>query len=210
MTSPIFTGVGVALVTIFNSSGELDAGATVELANRLVEAGIRSVVVAGSNGEAASLEASERAALVGAVRAGLPPDIVVLAGSGAPSARQAARSDRGGSRCGRGRRTRALSPAELRPRPYYETVAKAAGGASVLGYHFPSVSFPGLAVEVLGDLPIAGHQRLERRRPAHVRNARSLFRDGSTQARRTSCCWRGRSGAGERSWASPNLEPEMW
>lgn len=156
MTAPIFTGVGVALVTIFDSSGELDAGATSELANRLVEAGIRCVVVAGSNGEAASLEVSEHAGLVKAVRAALPPDIVVLAGSGAPSARQAAHLTRVVLDAGADAVLVLSPPQSSDPRPYYETVAKAAGGASVLGYHFPSVSSPGLAVGALADLPIAG------------------------------------------------------
>ncbi len=86
---PVFSGVGVALLTIFDSSGAVDAGATAELAARLVELGIQSVLVAGTTGEAASLAPEERAILVGAVRAALPRQVMVLAGAGAPSAAQA-------------------------------------------------------------------------------------------------------------------------
>src|SRR5690606_41062189 len=86
---PPFEGVGVALVTLFDRDGELDAGTTAELAARLVEAGVRAVVVAGSTGEAAALEPDERSALLAAVRGAVGGRVPVLAGTGAPSARQA-------------------------------------------------------------------------------------------------------------------------
>jgi 4-hydroxy-tetrahydrodipicolinate synthase len=155
-TTPIFNGVGVALVTIFDSTGAVDAGATAELASRLVELGVKSVLVAGSNGEAASLEPDERALLVGAVRAALPPQVVVLAGSGAASARQAARLTRVVLDAGADGVLALSPPQSSDARDYYELVAEAAGPASVLAYHFPSVSPPGLPVGVLGELPVAG------------------------------------------------------
>ena len=68
MTGPLFTGVGVALVTLFDDDGELDAKATAEHAATLVELGLRAVVVAGSTGEAASLTEAERSALLEEVR----------------------------------------------------------------------------------------------------------------------------------------------
>jgi 4-hydroxy-tetrahydrodipicolinate synthase len=85
VTAP-FEGVGVALVTLFDDRGELDAPASADLAVRLVEAGVRAVVVAGSTGEAAALSADERSALLDAVRAAVPPSsgVPVIAGTGAP------------------------------------------------------------------------------------------------------------------------------
>ena len=39
---------------------------------------------------------------------------------------------------------------------YYRAVASAAGRHPVLAYHFPRVSAPGIPVEALPDLPVAG------------------------------------------------------
>ncbi len=115
-----------------------------------------AVLVAGSNGEAASLEPEERALLVGAVRAALPTDVVLLAGSGAPSACQAARLTRIVLDAGADG-VLVLSPQQSPDaRRYYETVAGAADGATVLAYHFPAASPPGLPVAVLPELPVAG------------------------------------------------------
>ncbi len=86
----LFTGVGVALVTLFREDGALDAPATADLAAQLAGLGVRCVLVAGTTGEAAALTADERDALVGAVRAAVPADVPVLAGTGAPTGRQAA------------------------------------------------------------------------------------------------------------------------
>jgi len=156
VTAPIFTGVGVALVTIFDASGAVDARATAELASRLIESGLQSVVVAGSNGEAASLEPAERASLVAAVRSALPKDVAVLAGSGAPSARQAVHLTQVVLDAGADAVLVLSPPQSFDPRPYYEAVAEAAKGASVLAYHFPNVSAPGIAVGVLEELAVAG------------------------------------------------------
>jgi len=60
MTAPIFNGVGVALLTIFDSSQNLDAGATAELASRLVDLGVRAVLVAGRYLDSGSLLSPSR------------------------------------------------------------------------------------------------------------------------------------------------------
>ena len=86
----MFRGVGVALVTIFDDDGEIDPGATGKLAGDLVARGMQAVLVCGSTGEAATLTGPERVALIEAVRGTVPPGIPVIAGTGAPSARQAA------------------------------------------------------------------------------------------------------------------------
>lgn len=156
MSEPIFTGVGVALVTVFDSSAAVQAQATAELAGRLVDLGVRAVLVAGSNGEAASLEPEERASLVAAVREAVPGDVVVLAGSGAPSARQAVHLTRLVLDAGADAVAVLSPPQSSDARRYYELVSQAAAGACVLAYHFPNVSPPGLPVSVLAELPVAG------------------------------------------------------
>src|SRR6266545_4205044 len=60
MAEPLFRGVGVALATLFDGAGGLDAKATAEHAATLVDLGVRAVVVAGPTGEAAPLTPAER------------------------------------------------------------------------------------------------------------------------------------------------------
>ncbi len=156
MTEPVFTGVGVALVTLFDDRGDLDAPATADLAAQLVDAGMQAVIVAGTTGEAGALDAHERVALLDAVRLEVPASVPVIAGTGAPSARQATALTRDAVERGADG-VLALSPTGVNdPRPYYEAIAKAAAGTPVLAYHYPKVSPPGIPVRVLADLPVAG------------------------------------------------------
>jgi len=153
---PVFTGVGVAIVTLFDDVGELDAAATGRLAEQLVEAGVRAVVVAGTTGEAFALERAERVELLSAVRKSLDGAVPLIAGTGAPSARAAAALTRDAVDHGADA-VLTLSPAGASDvRPYYAEVAAAAGTTPVLAYHYPAVSAPGIPVDVLPDLPVAG------------------------------------------------------
>lgn len=153
-----FGGVGVALLTLFHDDGSLDAEATAGLAVRLVELGVRAVVVAGSTGEAAALEPEERRELLRAVRRALPAGngVPLVAGTGAPSARQAAALTQQAVEAGADA-VLALSPPGSRDLlSYYEQVRAAAGGVPVLGYHYPRVSAPGIALDDLVKLPVDG------------------------------------------------------
>ena len=152
---PLFTGVGVALVTLFRDDGALDAPATADLAVQLVGLGVRCVLVAGTTGEAGALTAGERDALVGAVRAALPAEVPVLAGTGAPTGRQAAELTERAFAVGADAVLALSPPGVADPRPYYESVAKAATGP-LLAYHFPGAAAPGIPVDLLPDLPVSG------------------------------------------------------
>lgn len=152
----MFTGVGVALVTLFDDRGELDAPATAGLAAQLVDLGMRAVVVAGTTGEAAALEADERIALLEAVRPLVPSSVPVIAGTGAPSARQAAALTRDAVDRGADAVLTLSPPGVTDPRAYYDAVAKSAAGSPLLAYHFPKVAPPGIAVRLIGGLPIVG------------------------------------------------------
>jgi dihydrodipicolinate synthase/N-acetylneuraminate lyase len=152
----VFQGVGVALVTLFHDNGDLDATATADHAARLVELGVRGVVVAGTTGEAAALSTTERTELLAAVRKAVGDAVPVLAGTGAPSARQAVELT-AQARDGGADAVLVLSPPRTAdPLPYYTAVAEAAGDMPVLAYHFPSVSPPGVAIEALDKLPVSG------------------------------------------------------
>ncbi len=156
MTRPLFTGVAVALVTLFDDDGEVDAKATAEHAATLVELGVQAVVVAGSTGEAATLTDAERTALLAEVRQAVPSTTPVLAGTGAPSRRQAAALTRAAVHHGADS-VLALSPPRVSDaRPYYHAVAEAAAGRPVLAYHYPQTSPPGIPIELLAELPVQG------------------------------------------------------
>ena len=156
MTQPVFSGVGVALVTLFDEDGSLDAKATAGLASSLVEAGMAAVVVAGTTGEAASLSLEERSELIRAVREVLPAGIAVIAGTGAPARRDAVSFT--SAACDEGvDAVLALSLSGVADLPaYYTALARAAGSVPLLAYHYPKVSAPGIPLAVLRDLPVQG------------------------------------------------------
>jgi len=156
MTEPLFTGVGVALATLFDEAGEVDAKATAAHAAALVELGVRAVVVAGSTGEASALTSEERLALLTETRRAVPERVPVLAGTGAPSARQAAALTRDAAETGADAVLALCPPGSNDPRRYYQAVADAAGDLPVLAYHFPQTSPPGIPLEALPELPVQG------------------------------------------------------
>ncbi len=152
---PPFTGIGVALVTLFDRDGAVDAAATARHAAHLVERGVRGVVVTGSTGEAAALDADERSALLTAVRDAVGGAVPVVAGTGAPSARQAVALSQRAAGDGADALLVLSPPGTEDPRPYYEAVARSVD-VPVLAYHYPAMSAPGIPVDLLCELPIAG------------------------------------------------------
>jgi 4-hydroxy-tetrahydrodipicolinate synthase len=153
---PVFIGVGVALATLFDGDGEIDVVATAAHAAHLVDRGIQGVLVSGSTGEAPALTAEERVLLLEGVRDAVPDHIPVLAGTGAPSARQAAALTLSALEHGADA-VLVLSPPQVAdPSSYYDIVVRSAGALAVLAYHFPKASEPGIGLEVLPKLPVAG------------------------------------------------------
>ncbi|MGW0228961.1 dihydrodipicolinate synthase family protein [Actinopolymorpha singaporensis] len=156
MAEPTFTGVGVALFTVFGDNGEVDVAGTVAHANRVVEAGVRAVLVAGTTGEAETLTDTEREDLIAAVRSGLPPDVTVIAGAGAPWPRAAA--DRAMAARKAGADAVLVSPARggVDAAELFGAVTAAVGGADrVIGYHNPGpLGVPGIEVDALPGLPV--------------------------------------------------------
>jgi 4-hydroxy-tetrahydrodipicolinate synthase len=153
---PVFSGVGVALITVFDERGSIEPMATAEHAARLVDFGMGAVVVAGSTGEASSLSPDERVTLIKAVRAAVRADVPVIAGTGAPSARQAAALTADAASAGADAALVLSPPGAVDVRPYYRHVADAVAGIPLLAYHFPAVAPPGIPVGALPDLPVVG------------------------------------------------------
>ncbi len=152
---PVFTGVGVALITVFDRDGGLRAEETAAHAARLVDEGVRAVVVAGTTGEAMSLDQDERSALLREVRAEVGGLVPVIAGTGAPSARQAVALSRRAAADGADAVLALTPPGVEDPSGYYEQLA-ASIDVPLLAYHYPKVSAPGVPIERLGELPVDG------------------------------------------------------
>jgi 4-hydroxy-tetrahydrodipicolinate synthase len=152
----VFTGVGVALVTLFDENGRVDTASTAALATDLVEKGMRGVLVCGTTGEAKTLTEAERTSLITAVREALPAEVPVLAGTGAHATDRAAGLTKAAVGAGADA-VLAWPPSGSEDLPgYYAGLAEAADGRPVLGYHIPWVSAPGLPVSDLATLPIVG------------------------------------------------------
>jgi len=152
----VFSGVGVALVTLFDRAGEVDATATAAHAAGLVARGMRTVLVAGTTGEAGQLTAAERIALIRAVRAALPAEIPVLAGTGAVSTGSAVELTTDAVGAGADAVLAYPPPGSGDLTGFFAAVAAAAAGRPVLAYHVPWISAPGVPVDALPGLPIAG------------------------------------------------------
>src|SRR3954453_17045875 len=153
MTVPIFEGVGVALVTLFADDGSLDAAATADLAAQLVDLGVAAIVVAGSTGEAAALDREERVHLLRAVRKLVK--VPIVAGTCGPPRRQAGALTQDAAGAGADAVLALSPPGSNDVRPYYEAIT-AAAQVPVLAYHFPAFSPPGIPLDVLPSLPVAG------------------------------------------------------
>ena len=200
--SEVFRGAGVALVTIFDHDGDIDPGATSKLACDLVARGIRAVLVAGTTGEAATLNGRERVTLIEAVRDAVPAGIPVIAGTGAPSSRQAAALTSEAVRAGADAVLAFPPPGSADLAGYYAAVAGAADGRPVLAYHFPRVSAPGVPVEALAGLPVAGVKD-STGDPDRLLDELANY-PGATYAGRPPCSpWPGRWGQRAPSWPWP-------
>src|SRR5262249_11507022 len=134
--------------TLFDEDRCLAADATAEHAARLVNAGIRAILVSGSTGEASALTDDERVELVRAVRRTCP-DVPVIAGASGDWWQPAA--------------ARVAAAAPVAPprsgtdlAAYFGQVADAAGGIPVFAYHSPPAAGGPVPVEALASLPIQG------------------------------------------------------
>lgn len=85
----IFGSVCVAMVTPFDSDGEIDLRAGRDLAAHLVENGIDALVLAGTTGESPTTTDEEKVALLKAVREEVGDKARIIAGAGSNNTRHA-------------------------------------------------------------------------------------------------------------------------
>src|SRR6266581_479251 len=69
----LFTGVGVALVTLLDDAGTVDVMSTGSLAADLADRGMQAVLACGTTGEPGTLTDAERVGVIRAVRDAVPP-----------------------------------------------------------------------------------------------------------------------------------------
>ena len=154
--APLFSGVGVALVTLFDADGEIDPGSTGKLAASLAGRGMAAVLVNGTTGEAGTLTGPERTELIEAVRAAVPAAVPVIAGTGAPSLRQAAALTRAAVSAGADAVLTWCPPRCADLAGYFLAIGEAAAGRPVLAYHNPFIACADLPVDRLATLPVTG------------------------------------------------------
>jgi 4-hydroxy-2-oxoglutarate aldolase len=154
-------GVLAPITTPFDSAtGEVAPVHLRQNVTRLMGAGLDGVVVAGSTGEAALLDPDEQRRMVGWVRAVLPDQRWLVAGSGGESTREAVALTRAAAAEGAdavlvrppGYFATAVSPATLAD--YYRAVADASP-VPVLVYNIPKYTHIAIAPGLLQQL--AGH-----------------------------------------------------
>lgn len=151
----MFSGVGVALVTLFDGSGALDADATAALAARLVDLGVAALIVAGTTGEPMALDREERVALIEAVR-GAAGSCPVIAGTGDVTTAKAVRLTRDAIDAGADAVLALSPPAPVDVGAYYQAVVAEADDTPVLAYHFPKMSSPGIEPGALNGFGVVG------------------------------------------------------
>jgi 4-hydroxy-tetrahydrodipicolinate synthase len=205
--SELFRGVGVALLTLFHDDGSIDEGATGDLARDLVDRGMRAVLVAGTTGEAATLTGPERSALIDAVRRAIPAGVPVIAGTGAPSIRQAVALTAEAVAAGADAVLAWPPPGGLDLAGYFKAVAGAAQDHPVLAYHFPRVYPPGIPVEALDGLPIIG-QKDSSGQPERLLDELAHYSGATYTGSSAVLAMAGPLGAAGALLALANVEPE--
>jgi len=134
-------GVLTAMATPFDPDGGVDHGAAAELANYLLEHGSDGLVVAGSTGEAATLDDDEQIALLETVRAAVGDDVLLICGSGTNDTRHSVNLTRRADEAGADAML-VVTPYYVKPnragiRAHVEAVAAATEKPIVL-YNIPS------------------------------------------------------------------------
>ena len=150
---PLFSGVAVALVSLFDNE-RLLVEDTARHAARVAAEGASAIVLAGTTGEPWLLSAEERVVLTAATH-NLVVDIPVIVGTGHPDTAEAVRLTAAVRDAGADAVMAISPPGSEDLVGYYEAIATAAGDLPVIAYHFPQVSAPGIPVSLLEHLPIS-------------------------------------------------------
>jgi 4-hydroxy-tetrahydrodipicolinate synthase len=135
-------GVLTAMVTPFDESGAVDEQAAKSLARFLIENGSHGVVVAGSTGEAATLNDEEHISLLRAVIDEVGDEATVICGTGTNDTRHSIELTRASAEAGADAAL-IVTPYYNKPNPagilaHFEAIAGAVPDLPLLAYNIPS------------------------------------------------------------------------
>jgi len=135
-------GVLTAMATPFEEGGGVDETAARKLATYLVEHGSHGVVVAGSSGEAATLDDAEHIALLQAIVDEIGGVATVICGTGTNDTRHSVELTKAAAEAGADAAL-VVTPYYNKPtfpgiRAHYEAVAAAVPGLPLIAYNIPS------------------------------------------------------------------------
>jgi 4-hydroxy-tetrahydrodipicolinate synthase len=135
-------GLLTAMATPFDEGGAVDESAARSLARFLVENGSHGVVVAGSTGEAATLDDEEHISLLGAVVDEIGGEAVIACGTGTNDTRHSIELTRAAAETG-AEAALVVTPYYNKPNPagiraHFEAIAAAVPGFPLIAYNIPS------------------------------------------------------------------------
>jgi 4-hydroxy-tetrahydrodipicolinate synthase len=153
-----FAGAGVALVTPFTGSGEVDEKALRRMARRQVDEGIDVLVPCGTTGESATLTAAEQERVIAIALEEAAGGVPVLAGAGSNDTRQAVEKARAAAALG-AHGVLVVGPYYNKPTPegfyrHFTTVAEAST-VPVVVYNVPGRTGSNIDARTL--LRVASH-----------------------------------------------------
>jgi 4-hydroxy-tetrahydrodipicolinate synthase len=135
-------GVITAMATPFKSGGAVDEAAARRLASHLVEHGSHGLVVAGSTGEAATLDDSEHISLLRAIVAEVGDRASVFCGTGTNDTRHSIELTKAAAAAG-AEAALIVTPYYNKPTPagilgHFEAIANAVPDLPLIAYNIPS------------------------------------------------------------------------
>jgi 4-hydroxy-tetrahydrodipicolinate synthase len=135
-------GVLTAMATPFDGEGRVDEGAARGLARHLIEHGSHGVVVAGSTGEAATLDDEEHISLLRAIVAEVGGEATVVCGTGSNDTRHSIELTRAAADAG-AEAALIVTPYYNKPnragiRAHFEAIAAAVPEIPLIAYNIPS------------------------------------------------------------------------
>jgi len=151
-----YEGLLTAMVTSFRADGSVDEEATVAIGRHLLASGSHGLVVAGTTGEAATMDDDEHIGIVATIVQELGGEATIVAGTGSNDTRHAIQLTE--------RAVDAGVDAVLSVTPYYNkpsrrgivahfrAVAEAAGDVPVILYNIPSRTGTNMPPELLAEL----------------------------------------------------------
>jgi len=149
-------GVLTAMATPFGEEGRVDEGAARGLARHLIEHGSHGVVVAGSTGEAATLDDDEHISLLRAVVEEIGGEATVVCGTGTNDTRHSIELTRAAAEAG-AVAALVVTPYYSKPNPagilaHFEAIAEAVPDMPLIAYNIPSRVVVNVPPELLAEL----------------------------------------------------------